>query len=115
MRFGHAVLAKIPMHVEIGDHAPIHEFSPNEVAGEFDAPGLAHLTRDGEFDLARELGIFPDFARLDIVPQPFAVAPPLRRILRQHHLGMDDAALAGKIVAAINPLVTQPRAGAVGG
>jgi hypothetical protein len=28
----------------------------------------------------------------------------------QHHLGMDDAALGGKIVAATMPLVAQPRA-----
>ena len=92
-----------------------HEFAPNEVAGEFDALCLSHLARDGEFDLAGELGILADFERLDIVPEPLAVAPCFRRILRQHHFGMDDAALAGKIVAAIKPLVAQPRARAVGG
>ena len=37
MGFGHAVFGHIPMHIEIGDHAPIDEFGPNEVAGEFDA------------------------------------------------------------------------------
>ena len=37
MGFGHAVLGHIPMHIEIGDHAPIDEFALNEVAGEFDA------------------------------------------------------------------------------
>jgi hypothetical protein len=105
MGFGHAVLGHVPMHVEIGDHAPIDEFAPNEVAGEFDALSLAHLTRDGEFDLAGKLGVFPDFGRLDIVPQPFAVAPSLRRILRQHHLGVDDAALSGKVVATLKALV----------
>ena len=115
MGFGHAVLGHIPMHVEIGDHAQIYELRPREVAGEFDALRLRHLARDGEFDLAGKLGIFPDFERLDIVPEPFAVAPCLRRILRQHHLGMDDAALGGKIVAAIKPLVAQPRTRAVGG
>ena len=87
----------------------------SEVAGEFDALRLTHLARDGEFDLAGKLGVLADFERLDIVPEPFAVAPRLRRILRQHHLGMDDAALGGKIVAAIKPLVAQPRARAVGG
>ena len=107
--------AEIPMHIEIGDHAPIDEFAPNEVAGEFNALCLRHLARNGEFDLAGKLGIFADFERLDIVPEPFAVAPSLRRILRQHHLGMDDAALGGEIVAAIKPLVAQPRARAVGG
>src|SRR5262249_22518329 len=33
----------------------------------------------------------------------------------QHHLGMDDAALAGKVMAAVEALVAQPRGGAVGG
>ena len=75
----------------------------------------SHLARDGEFDLAGKLGVLADFERLDIVPQPFAVAPCLRRVLRQHHLGMDDAALSGKVVAAIKPLVAQPRGRAVGG
>ena len=112
---GHSVLGHIPMHIEIGDHAPIHEFGLREVAGQFDALCLRHLARNGEFDLAGKLGILADFERLDIVPEPFAVAPCLRRILRQHHLGMDDAALGGKIVAAIKPLVAQPRARAVGG
>ena len=115
MGFGHAVLGHVPMHIEIGDHAPIHEFALHEVAGQFDALRLAHLARNGEFDLAGKLGVLADFERLDIVPKPFAVAPCLRRILRQHHLGMDDAALGGKIVAAIKPLVAQPRARAVGG
>ena len=41
MGFGHAVLGHIPMHIEIGDHAPIDEFAPNEVAGQFDALRLA--------------------------------------------------------------------------
>jgi hypothetical protein len=78
-------------------------------------PSLRHLARDGKFDLAGELGVFADFECLDIVPEPLAIAPSLRRILRQHHLGMDDAALGRKIVAAIKPLVAQPRARAVGG
>ena len=103
------------MHIEIGDHAPIDEFAPNEVAGQFDAVALTHLARDGEFDLAGQLSVLADFERLDVVPQPLAVAPCLWRILRQHHLGMDDAALCGKIVAALKPLVAQPRGRTVGG
>ena len=77
MGFGHAVLGHVPMHIEIGDHAPIDEFAPNEVAGEFDALRLRQLARDGEFDLAGKLGVLADFERLDIVPEPFAVAPCL--------------------------------------
>src|SRR5260370_12244295 len=106
--FGHAVLAHIPMHIEIGDHAPTHEFAPSEVAAQFDAPRLTHLARDGEFHFAGKLGVLADLERLDIVPEPFAVLPHSGRVLRQHHLGMDDAALGGKVVAAIRPLVPQP-------
>ena len=115
MGFGHAVLGHVPMHIEIGDHAPIHELRLHEVAGQFDALSLGHLARKGEFDLAGKLRVLADLERLDIVPKPFAVAPRLRRVLRQHHLGMDDAALGGKVMAAIKPLVAQPRARAVGG
>ena len=115
MGFGHAVFGHVPMYVEIGDHAPVDEFAPNEVAGEFDALRFTHFAGEREFDLPGKLGILPDFARLDVVPQPFAVAPSLRRILRQHHLGVHDVALGGEIVAAIKPLVAQPRARAVGG
>lgn len=96
------------MHIEIGDHAQTYELRLCEVAGEFDALCLRHLARDGELDLAGKLGVLADFERLDIIPEPFTVAPCLRRILRQHYLGMDDAALARKIVAAIKPLVAQP-------
>src|SRR5579863_2267700 len=115
MGLGHAVLGHVPMHIEIGDHATIDEFAPNEGAGQFDALALTHLAWNGKFDLAGKLGIFPDFEGLDIVPEPLAVAPGLRRILRQHHLGMDDTALGRKIVTAIKPLVVQPRARTVGG
>ncbi len=52
MGFEAAVFGHVPMHIEIGNHASIHEFAPNEVAGEFDALGLTHLPRDGKFDLA---------------------------------------------------------------
>ena len=98
------------MHIKIGDHALGHEFGLNEVAGKFDGLSLCHLTGKGEFDLAGKLGVLADFGRLNIVPQPFAVAPRFRRILRQHQLGMDDAALGGEIMTAIKPLVAQPRA-----
>ena len=57
MGFGHAVLGHVAMHIEIGDH-PIHEFPPNEVAGQFDALSLGHLARDGEFDLTGKLPSF---------------------------------------------------------
>ena len=114
MWFGHAVLGHVPMHIEIGNHAPIDEFVTNEVAGQFDALGFIHLARDGEFDLTGKLSILADLECLDIVPEPLAVAPRLGRMLRQHHLGMDDAALSGKILATLKALVAQARGRAVG-
>ena len=75
MGLGHAVLGHIPMHIEVGDHASVDEFAPNEVAGEFDALSLCHLARNGELDLAGKLGVLADLERLDIVPEPLAVAP----------------------------------------
>ena len=77
MGFGHAVLGHVPMHIEIGDHAPIDEFAPERSRGRVRCPAPPHLARDGEFDLAGKLGVLADFERLDIVPQPFAVAPCL--------------------------------------
>jgi hypothetical protein len=74
----------------------------------FDALCLRHLARNGEFHFAGKLGVFPDFGCLDSVPKPFAVAPCLGRVVRQHHLGMDDTTLGGKVVAAVQALVAQP-------
>lgn len=108
MGFEHAVFGHVPMHIDIGDHAPVHEFAPDEVAGECDALCLRHLARKGEFDLAGKLRVLPDLERLHIVPEPFAIALCLWRVLRQHHLGMDDAALGGKILITAEPLVAQP-------
>ena len=68
MRFGHAVLGHVPMHIEIGDHTPIDELALSEVAGELDGLSLTHLARKGEFDFAGKLGILADFERLNIVP-----------------------------------------------
>ena len=112
---GRPVLGHVPMHIEVGDHALIDKLRLHEVAGEFDALCSRHLARKGELDLAGELGVLPDLERLDIVPEPFAVAPCLGRILWQHDLGMDHAALVGEVVTALKPVVAQPRGRSVGG
>ena len=75
MGLGHPVLAHVPMHIEVGDHALIDKLGLHKVAGEFDALGLRHLARKGELDLAGKLGVLPDLEGFDIVPEPFAVAP----------------------------------------
>lgn len=114
MRFRRAFFADVPMHIEVGDHAAIDEFGLHEVAGQLDALCLCQLARQSELYLAGKLGILADFERLDIVPEPLAVAPCLGRILRQQHLGMDDAALGGKVLIVAEPVVAQPRGRAVG-
>ena len=82
MRFGHAVLGHVPMHIEIGDHAPVHELSLHEVAGQLDPLSLGHLAGKREFHLAGKLRVLADLEGFNIVPKPFAVAPRLRRVLR---------------------------------
>jgi hypothetical protein len=74
MRLWHPVLADVPMHIQIGDHALIDEFGLREVAGQLDALRLRHLARNGELDLAGKLRVLAHLERLDIVPEPFAVA-----------------------------------------
>jgi hypothetical protein len=63
------------MHIQVGDHALIDKLGLREVAGQLDALRLRHLARNGELHLAGKLGVLPDLERLDIVPEPFAVAP----------------------------------------
>ncbi len=111
---GLAVRADVPMHIEIGDHAAIDHLALDECAGELNGLGLIQLARKGELDLARQLGVLARLAGLDRVPQPFTVRPLLRRAVRQHHLGMDDAGLVGEVMVAIQPLVVQPRGGTIG-
>jgi hypothetical protein len=114
MGFGHPVLGHVPMHIEVGDHALIGEFGLHEVAGKFDALRLRHLARKGEFDLAGKLRVLPNLEGLDIVPKPFTVAPCRRCIFRQQDLGMNDAALGREVMAALKPVIAQPRGRTVG-
>ena len=83
MGLGVAVLGKIPMHIQIGDHALIDEFRLCEVAGKGNPLFLAHLARNGEFDLARKLRILAHLECLHIVPEAFAVGPDFGRTVRQ--------------------------------
>ncbi|MDQ0301663.1 hypothetical protein J2S75_000674 [Ancylobacter polymorphus] len=96
------------MHIEIGDHPLIDELRLNEVAGERYALRLAHLAWQGELDFAGELRVLAQLEGFDIVPEPLAVVPRLSRSVRQQHLGMHDAALAGEVLDAIDPRISQP-------
>jgi hypothetical protein len=59
MGLRHPVLADVPMHIQVGDHALIDKLGLREVAGQLDALRLRHLARNGELDLAGKLGVLP--------------------------------------------------------
>jgi hypothetical protein len=105
VRLGLAVGADIPMQVEIGDHPAIDERALDEVARQPDALGLVQLARNRKLDLARQLGILAQLGCLNRIPQLFPIVPRLRRAIRQHHLGMNDAGLVREVVIAIEPLI----------
>ena len=115
MGLGHAVFADVPMDIEIGDHAPVHEFGLHEVAGEFDAlacvisRGMANSTSRAScasFLTSKASTSFHSRSRSLHASGAFSGSM---------HLGMYDAALGGEIMAALEPLVAQPRGRAVGG
>src|SRR3546814_8692102 len=91
VRLGLAVCSDIAVDVEVGDHAESDILLANEVAGKGYAHFWAWLARDRELDLARELRVDPFLGRLDLIPQALAVGEVIRRALRQHDLGVDDA------------------------
>src|SRR5690606_14957506 len=70
---------------------------------------------NGELHLAGKLRVLAFLEGFDIIPEPFAVAPCFRGVLRQHDFGMDDAAFVGEVLNAALPLVVQPRRRAIGG
>ena len=96
-----AVRADVPMDVEIGNHAAIHELGLDEVAGQFDALFLHHLARDGELHLAGKLCVFTSLAGLDCIPETLALPKLVGNVLRRHHLRMNDTALVAEVMAAI--------------
>src|SRR3546814_6321234 len=57
MGFGLAVRTDVPMHIQIRDHPAIDKFGLHEIAGKLDAIDLAHLARNGKFDLASKLRV----------------------------------------------------------
>ena len=73
VRLGLAVLAPVPMHIEVRDHAPIDKLLFDEIAGEAHALSRVHLARDRELDFARQLRVLALLAGLDFIPQASAV------------------------------------------
>ncbi len=84
----------IPMHIQIGDPAAADELPLDKIAR--------------QVDFAGQLGVLPLLGRFDGVLQAFPLPQLLGNAGGRHRFGMDDAALIGKIVTAIEPLVVRP-------
>ena len=74
-------VALLPVDVEVGHHSTRHELALYELPRQPDRLSLAQLLGQGEFDLARDLGVAPLLGRLGRVPQLLAIAHPFRRAL----------------------------------
>jgi hypothetical protein len=66
---------------------------------------LAHLQWNRKLDIARKLRVLANLARLNGIPQGFAVGQPLRRTLWQHDLGVNDTGLVGEVMVAAKPFI----------
>ena len=114
VRLGETIRADIPVHIQIGDHAPIDKLALNKVTGEGDALFLVQLARDRKLDLARELRVLALLGCLDRVPQLLPVGQMPGRAFGQQHLGMNHTALVGEVMGAVDPLIIQVASRAIG-
>ena len=106
---------RLPVDVEIGDHAARDEFASDEVARQCDGLFAAKLLRQGELDVARELSVFALLAGLDRVPKRLAVGHPGRRAFGQENLREHNLRLLGVVKVQVLARVVKFRAGAIGG
>src|SRR3546814_14996851 len=82
----------------------------HKIAGKLEAIVLAHLARNGKFNLAGELRVLAFLGRLDFVPEGCAIREAFGCAFGQHDLAMLDARLGAKIMVAVEPFVVQPLA-----
>ena len=115
VRLGLAICTNVPMHIEIGDHAPIDKLGPNKISGKFDRLRLGHLPWQRKLDFACELAVLANLCRLNVIPEPLAIGPGRVCPFGQHHLAMDDTGLVGEVVRAPEPVIVQPLGCAIGG
>ena len=73
VRLGLTVLAHVPMHIQVRDHAAFDELLFDEIARELDPLLLVQLARDRELDFARQLRVLALLAGFDLVPQGRAI------------------------------------------
>ncbi len=108
------IYSDVPMHIEIGDHAPIDELGFDKVPGKFDRLLLCHLPWQRKLDLAYELSILAYLGCLNVVPELFPVGPCLIGPFGQHHLAVDHTRLVGEVMRAPEPVIVQPLGSAIG-
>ena len=80
-----------------------------------DGRTLGEFTRQGDFQLAGELGIAAALGGLDGVPQGGAVSPGFRGTGGEEDGAMHDALFAGVILPPAEMMVAEPLSGAIGG
>src|SRR3546814_7162598 len=73
VRLGLAVLAHVPMHIEVGHHAAFDELLFDELAGELAALLLVQLARNRDIDFAGKLRVLALLAGLHPVPHGRAI------------------------------------------
>src|SRR5687767_9856492 len=96
--FGTAICRLVPVDIEVSNHAACYKLAGHKITRKLDTIGLVHLARNRKFDIAGKLRVLANFARLDRIPQGFAVSEMIRRTLGQHNLGVNDTGLVGKIM-----------------
>jgi len=76
---------------------------------------VVELVRQGQDDLARQLGVLALLRRLDPVPQLRPVQHPGGRVVGGDDFRMEAAPAAGIVVCVAGALIRERSAGAVGG
>ena len=97
---------------EIHAHPVLHK-SGAVVLHQFDLFGALQLVRDGDLDLAGELGVAAFLYLFYAVPKSRTVCEGQRRVFGQQNLRMDDTAFSGIVMNDTVPFVGEFRSAAV--
>ena len=110
-----AVTGKWIVQGQVGNHPPCHELLHHKAPDERQALLGRQLVRQRDIDFTGKLGIPALFHLLDVVPEGFAVAQPLRGSLRQKDFLMHHPALGAVVKSLLLPPVLQTLGGPIGG
>src|SRR5262249_29737575 len=95
------------MDRKVSDHAKCDELLAHEITDEYQPLLIGQLMRQGDVDLACELGVSPAFDAFDVVPQRLAILEPVRRKGRGHDLRMHNAPAAREVGNRAAPLISE--------